>query len=72
MFSTVSYQLQANGVCSADSSELRQKVVDHLEANAAFYRDFLCEPVSSESAYNADTEQPTAEDEYINSVCDPQ
>ena len=72
MFSAVSYQLQANGVCSADSSELRQKVADHLEANAAFYCDFLCEPVSSESAYNADTEQPTAEDEYINSVSDPQ
>ena len=62
MFSAVSYQLQAN--------EFRQKVADHLEANAAFYCDFLCEPVSSESGYNADTEQPTVEDGYINSVSD--
>ena len=71
MFSAVSYQLQANGVCNVDSNELRQKVADHLQANAALYRDFLCEPVSSEDGYNADTEQPTAEDEYIHSVADP-
>ena len=72
MISAVSYQLQANGVCNVDSNELRQKVADHLQANAALYCDFLCEPVSSEDGYNADTEQPTAEDEYINSVAAPQ
>ena len=72
MFSAISYQLQKNGVCNADSNKLRQKVADHLEANAALYCDFLCQPVSSEDVYNADTEQPTAEDEYINSVSHPQ
>ena len=35
MFSAVSYQLKNAGVCNADSSEMRQKVADHLEANAA-------------------------------------
>ena len=58
MFSAVSYQLQANSVCNVDSNELRQKIADYLQANAALYRDFLCEPVSSEDGYNADTEQP--------------
>ena len=29
-------------------------------------------PVASQDACNADTEPPTAEDEYINSVVDPQ
>ena len=63
MFSAASYQLQTTGVCCVDSSELRQKVADHLEANAALYCDFLSQPVSSDDSYNADTEQPTAEDE---------
>ena len=74
MFSAISYQLQKNGVCDADSNKLREKekVADHLQANAALYCDFLCQPVSSEDGYNADTEQPTAEDEFIKSVSDPQ
>ena len=72
MFSAVSYQLQTTGVCNVDSNELKQKVADHLEANAALYHDFLSQPVSSDDSYNADTEQPTTEDEYINSVADPQ
>ena len=72
MFSAVSYQLQTSGVCNVDTSDLRQKVADHLEANAPLYCGFLSQPVSSDDSYNADTDQPTAEDEYINSVPDPQ
>ena len=73
MFSAVSYQLKNSGVYSADSNEMRQKVADHLEANAALYCDFLCQPVPSEDDdCNADTKQPTAEDEYIDSIADPQ
>ena len=73
MFSAISYQLQANDVCSADSSELRKMVANHLEANAPLYHDFLCKPVPSEDgSYSADTAQPTPEDQYINSVPDPQ
>ena len=31
MFSAVSYQLQTSGVCNVDTSDLRQKVADHLK-----------------------------------------
>ena len=68
MFSAVSYQLQTTGVCNIE----RQKVADHLEANAPLHCGFLSQSVSSDDAYNTDTDQPTAEDEYINSVPDPQ
>ena len=43
MFSAILYQLQNTGVCNANSNQLRQMVVDSLEANAALYRDFLCQ-----------------------------
>ena len=69
-FSSVAYQLQANCVCNASSSELRQNVADCLKANATLYHDFLCQPVPCSDNYNADTEQPTPEDEYINSTAD--
>ena len=46
--------------------------VSHLEANTALYCNAVSQPVASQDAYNADTEPPTAEDEYINSVADPQ
>ena len=56
MFSALWYQLQNTVV---NSNQLRQMVVDHLEANAALYRDFLCQPIPSEDDdYNADTEKP--------------
>ena len=67
MFIAVSYQLQTSGVCNVDNNDLRQMVANYLEANAASYCDFLSQP-----AYNADTEPPTAKDEYINNVADPQ
>ena len=65
----ISYRL-AMYVCNVDSSELRQMVASHMEANAASYRGFVCQPVATDSKYNADTEPPTDEDEYINSVSD--
>ena len=55
-----------------DNNELRQMVANYLEANAASYCDFLSQPVTSHDAYNADTESPTAKDEYINNVADTQ
>ena len=72
MFSAISHQLQTSDVCNVDSSELRQMVASHMEANAALYRGFVCQPVATNSKYNADTEPPTDEDEYINSVSDPE
>ena len=67
MFSAISYQLQTSNI---GSSELRQMAASHLEANVASYLDFVCQPVADENAYNADTEKPTAEDQYIDSVAD--
>ena len=62
MFSAISHQLQTTHICSIDSSELRQMVASHMEANAALYRGFVCQPVATNSKYNADTEPPTDED----------
>ena len=62
MFSAIS---QTSDVCDVDSSELRQMVASHMEASAALYRSFVCHPVATNSKYNADTEPPTDEDEYI-------
>ena len=56
MFSAISHQLQTSDVCNVDSSELRQMVASHMEANAASYRGFVCQPVATNSKYNADTE----------------
>ena len=72
MFSAIAHQLQTSDVCDVDSSELRQMLASHMEANAALYRGFVCQPVATNSKYNADTEPPTDEDEYINSVADPE
>ena len=69
MFSAISHQLQTSNVCSIDSSELRQMVASHMEA---LYCGFMCQPVANDDECNADTEPPTAEDEYINSVSDPE
>ena len=47
-------------------------VASHMEANAALYHGFVCQPVATNSKYNVDTEPPTDEDEYINCVSDPE
>ena len=72
IFSAISYQLQNTGVCNVDSNELRQMLANYLEANTALYCDFPSQPVICHDDYNADTEPPTAEDEYINIVANPQ
>ena len=40
-----------------------------MEANADVYRDYVCQPVATD---DADTKPLTSEDEYINSVSDPE
>ena len=67
MFSAISHKLQR--YANVDSREL---IASHMEANAALYRGFVCQPVATDSKYNADTDPPTDEDEYINSVSDPE
>ena len=71
MFSAIVYQLNSTGVCDVDSNGLRQMIADYLEANEGIYCDFVCQPVAPTDSYNADTEPPTQEDEYINSISDP-
>ena len=60
---SISHQLQISDVCDVDSSGLSQPYGS---------RHFVCQPVATDNEYNADTEPPTAEDEYINSVADPE
>ena len=72
MFRAIAYQLNSTGVCDIDSNGLRQTIADFLEANKAQYWDFVCQPVAHNDRYNADTEPPTEEDKYIESIADPQ
>ena len=72
MFSAIAYQLNSSGVCDVDSSRLRQTIADFLKSNEAKYCDFVCQPVAHNDNHNADTEPPTEEDKYIESITDPQ
>ena len=72
MFSAVAHQLQSTGVCNVDSYILREMLCDHLESNSSLYSPFVSQPVASHHAYNADTEPPTDEDAYIDSIADPE
>ena len=72
MFSAIAYQLNSADICNIGSDDLRQNVADHLEANKASYCDFLCQPVAQNDGYNADTEPPTQENMYIDSIADPE
>lgn len=58
------------GICCVDSSKLRHTLANHLEENVSLYSQFLSQPVASHNAYNADTEPPTAEDAYIDTIAD--
>ena len=66
------YQLLSIGIYNIDIHALRNNVVSHLENNPyvgdVHYCNFLSAPVSTSNSYNADTEAPTAEDEYISRV----
>ena len=59
-------------MCDIDSNGLRQIIANYLEANKAVYCDFVCQPVAPKDSYNVDSEPPTQEDEYIDSISDLQ
>ena len=67
LFSSVTYQLQS----IVNKSELRRMVANYLESHSHFYQDFMHQPIASNDPYNADTEAPTAEDAYIDTIVDP-
>ena len=75
LFAAIAYQLPSIGIHNVDIHALRNNVVSHLENNPyvgdVHYCNFLSAPVSTSNSYNADTEAPTAEDEYISSIGDP-
>ena len=54
-----------------DTSELRNMVANNLEQNSV-YRDFLAQPMATNDSYNADTEAPTEQDAYIDTIPDPE
>ena len=74
LFSAIAYQLPSIGITDIDADNLRIMLVSHLEdhptVEGIHYQSFLSEPVPSTNAYNADTEAPTAEDEFIEAVDD--
>ena len=72
MFSAIAYQLQSMGICVVDSISLRHMVANHLEDNVSNYITFISQPVAFDNAYSADTEPPTEEDAYIDSIADPE
>ena len=72
LFSAIVYQLKSIGLHSGDKNELRKMVADHLDANSAFYCNYVSQSLASHDAYNADTEAPNAEDAYIATLDDPQ
>ena len=72
LFSSIAYQLESIAVSGIDNSTLRQMVAEHLENNSNLYKRFLSQPVASHDAYNADTEPPTAQDAYIETIADHQ
>ena len=71
----MAYQLASIGISDIDAQILRAMLVSHLEdhphVNGTHYSTFLSAPVPSTDSHNADTEAPTAEDEYISAVDDP-
>ena len=66
LFTSVGYQLEPR----VHKNTLRQMVVNHLDNNSDFYKEFLSQPVTSHDAYNADTEPPTAQDAQIEMIAD--
>ena len=70
LFSSIAYQLEPITECKIDNCTLRQMVADHLENNGNLYKGFLSQPVVSHDAYNADTEPPSVQDAYIETVAD--
>ena len=77
LFSAVAVQLDSLGIQPGETS-LREQLVEHLQAHpythdgSSHLRDFLSAPVIREDTSNADTEAPSEQDEYINSIEDPQ
>ena len=71
MYYAIQYQLQANDVCFASISELKEMTASYFERHSDFYSQFVSDSVLSNSPMNADTEAPDEEDTFIDLIQDP-
>ena len=68
MATAITYQLRSFGVTINDTSESVRNIANNLEENSNFYRDFLAQLMATNDSYNADTEAPTKQDAYIDTM----
>ena len=71
LFWSVSYQLNAKTMCSTSAPELRQMVASYMENHSDHFSSFLAGSQPSSNPYDNDTEAPTIEDSFIDSIADP-
>ena len=77
LFSAVEVQLDSLGIERGETS-LREQLVEYLQSHpythdgSSHLREFIPAPVVSDDPSNADTEAPGEQDEFINSIEDPQ
>ena len=77
LISAVAVQLDRVDIQLGETS-LREQLVEHLQPHpythdgSSHFREFLSAPITSDDPSNADTEAPSEQDEYINSIEDPQ
>ena len=70
LFSAVAMTLENLGVQLGDRN-LREELVEHLQSHpytrdgSTHLRDYLSAPVAGDDPFNADTEAPSEQDEYI-------
>lgn len=72
LFNAITYQLRSLSVTVDNTNELRNLVANNSEQNSEFCCDFLVQPMASNDSYNADTEAPTEQDAYIDTVAGPE
>ena len=77
LFSAVEVQLDSLGIERGETS-LREQLVEYLQSHpythdgSSHLREFISVPVVRDDPSNADTEAPGEQDEFINSIEDPQ
>ena len=67
LYNAVAYQLKS---VSISTSEMRDYCKPFREQ--CVYRDFLAQPIESDNVHSADTEAPSDEDAFIDTVHDPE
>ena len=71
LFWSLAYQLNTKTMCSTSAPELRQMVASYMENHSDHFSSFLAGSQPSSNPYDNDTEAPTIEDSFIDSIADP-